>query len=150
MHERQIDGLAREVVPRIIERGGERHDATHSDPALGGGHRAVVVSSEDAVFGAGLDRAVALDAGGGEVAAARCLEHLEHGVAVVTHANRTAPALRAIDDGAEAAGQEIGFAGGPDAQTPEGDEEPATTLHEVPQRPASQAWRQGCVVDDHR
>ena len=58
--------------------------------------------------GAGFERAVAEHVRGGEVAAARRLEHLEDRMAVVEEAERRAAAVDAIDGRAELAGQQVG------------------------------------------
>ena len=98
--------------------------------------------------GAGCERAIAEDVRGGEVAAARRLEDLEHRMAVVQIAERAAARRRAIDGRAERARQQRGLALRPRRAIAGHDQQAAAALDELLQRAAAAGRRKHRVVED--
>src|SRR3954452_6778362 len=106
MDEREEHGLDRDVGPRIVERRGPDNRPAGADLSFRRGDRAIVEAREDAIGRLGLQRAVAEHMGGGEVAAARRLEHFEDRVAVVEVSERAAAAAGAVDRRAKSTWQQ--------------------------------------------
>ena len=111
-------------------------------------HRAIVEPRDDAIGWTRLERAVPEDVRGGEVAAARRLEDLEHGMAVIEVAERAAAAGRAIDGRAQAAGQQIRFALRPRRVLAHHDQQAAAALDEPLEHAAAAGRRKHRVVQD--
>ena len=139
MHERQEHGFDGDISGAVVERRRPDDHAAEASLPLNGRRGTIVEAGEYAIARSWLEGAVAEKVRGGEIAAARRLEHLEDWMAVVEEAERTAASRHAIDRTAEFPGKEIRFVRGAARQRRAiaGDDEyAAAALDEALQRAA--------------